>query len=119
MWKEQKGRTSTDGKSQSAGDQGNGAVIHVEMWEERQDSTTDEGQRERMTETKHHVMMWEGRHTPKNIEQEANLGRQLQLDYPSVNYKLGPRWDDVIPWSDFKSETSFGFLGPNYTGQCT
>ena len=77
MWKEQKGRTSTDGKSQSAGDQGNGAVIHVEMWEERQDSTTDEGQRERMTETKHHVMMWEGRHTPKDSEQESNAGQQL------------------------------------------
>ena len=36
-----------------------------------------------------------------------------------MNYKLGPRWDDVITWFDFKSETSFGFLSPNYTGQCT
>ena len=37
----------------------------------------------------------------------------------SVSYKLGPRWDNVITWSDFKSETSLGFLSPNYTGQCT
>ena len=37
----------------------------------------------------------------------------------SMSYKLGPRWDDVIPWSDFKSETVFGFLSPNYTGQHT
>ena len=36
-----------------------------------------------------------------------------------LNYKLGPRWDDVITWSDFKSETIFGFLSPNYTGQHT
>ena len=33
----------------------------------------------------------------------------------SVSYKLGPRWDDVITWSDFKSEAIFGFLSPNYT----
>ena len=36
-----------------------------------------------------------------------------------MSYKLGPHWDDVITWSNFKSETSFGFLSPNYTGQCT
>ena len=36
-----------------------------------------------------------------------------------ISYKLGPHWDDVITWSDFKSETSVGFLSPNYTGQCT
>ena len=36
-----------------------------------------------------------------------------------VSYKLRPRWDDVITWLDFKSETSFGFLSPNYTGQYT
>ena len=36
-----------------------------------------------------------------------------------MSYKLGPRWDDFITWSDFKSETIFGFLSPNYTGQCT
>ena len=36
-----------------------------------------------------------------------------------MDYKLGPRWDDVITWSDFKSETIFGFLSPNYTGQHT
>ena len=36
-----------------------------------------------------------------------------------VSYKLGPRWDDVITWPGFKSETSFGFPSPNYMGQCT
>ena len=36
-----------------------------------------------------------------------------------MSYKLGPRWDDVITWSDFKSETILRFLSPNYTGQCT
>ena len=35
-----------------------------------------------------------------------------------MSYKLGPRWDDVITWSDFKSET-IGFLSPNYTGYDT
>ena len=25
-----------------------------------------------------------------------------------MSYKLGPRWDNVITWSDFKSETKFG-----------
>ena len=33
-----------------------------------------------------------------------------------ISYKLGPRWDDVITWSDFKSETNFGFPKENYTG---
>ena len=37
----------------------------------------------------------------------------------SVSYKLGPRWDDVITWSDFKSEAIFGFLSPNYMGHDT
>ena len=37
----------------------------------------------------------------------------------SMSYKLGPRWDDVITWSDFRSETIFGFLSPNYAGQHT
>ena len=36
-----------------------------------------------------------------------------------MSYKLGPRWDNVIPWSDFKSETIFGFPSPNFTGQRT
>ena len=39
------------------------------------------------------------------------------LDYTAgypMSYKLGPRWDDVITWSDFKSETSFGFLGSKW-----
>ena len=30
----------------------------------------------------------------------------------AMDYKLGPRWEDVITWSDFKSETSFGFPSP-------
>ena len=77
MWKERKGRTSTDGKSQSAGDQENDTVIHVETWKERQGSTTDKGQREGTTETERHVIMWEGRHTPRDSEQEANTGQQL------------------------------------------
>ena len=34
-----------------------------------------------------------------------------------ISYKLGPRLDDVRTWSDFKSETRFGFLSPNYTGE--
>ena len=36
-----------------------------------------------------------------------------------MSYRLGHRWDDVTTWFDFKSETSFGFLSPNYMGQCT
>ena len=36
-----------------------------------------------------------------------------------VSYKLGPRWDGVITWSNFKSEVIFGFLSPNYTGYDT
>ena len=33
-----------------------------------------------------------------------------------MSYRLGPRWDDVITWSIFKSEAIFGFLSPDYTG---
>ena len=36
-----------------------------------------------------------------------------------ISYKFGPRWEDVITWPDFKSETNFGFLSPDYTGQPT
>ena len=36
-----------------------------------------------------------------------------------MSYNLGPHWGDVITWPDFKSETSFGFLSPNYTEQYT
>ena len=43
--------------------------------------------------------------------------QEITARLPVSYYKLGPRWDDVITWSDFKSETSFGFLSPNYTGQ--
>ena len=75
MWKERKGRTSTGGKSQSADNQGHDTVIHVEIWKERQDITTDKGHREGATETKHHVRMWERRHTPKDSLQEANRGQ--------------------------------------------
>ena len=32
-----------------------------------------------------------------------------------MSYKLGSRWDNVITWSNFKSETSFGFLNPKTT----
>ena len=44
-----------------------------------------------------------------------------QLDYSWIAHELqvGPRWDDVITWSDFKIETFFGFLNRNYTGQFT
>ena len=47
-----------------------------------------------------------------NLMDRTNLelGTELHLDCPSVT-----SWDLV----DFKSETSFGFLSPNYTGQCT
>ena len=51
-----------------------------------------------------------------------SYGRSEEFSYTaglSVSYKLGPRWDDVISWSDFKSEAIFGFLSPNYMGQCT
>ena len=34
-----------------------------------------------------------------------------------IRWTLGRRWDDVITGSDFKSETIFGFLSQNYTGQ--
>ena len=34
-----------------------------------------------------------------------------------IRWTLGRRWDDFITRSDFKSETIFGFLSPNYTGQ--
>ena len=36
-----------------------------------------------------------------------------------MSYKLGPRWDGAITWSDFKSEAIFGFLSPKYTGHDT
>ena len=36
-----------------------------------------------------------------------------------VSYKLGPRRSVVVTRSDFKSETIFGFLSPDYTGQST
>ena len=36
-----------------------------------------------------------------------------------MSYKLGPCWDDVITWSDFKSKIIFGFLSPKYRGQHT
>ena len=54
-------------------------------------------------------------HEKKKHDTLANL----QLDCPSVMYKLGPRWDYVITWFDFKSDAIFGFLSPNSTGQCT
>ena len=36
-----------------------------------------------------------------------------------VSYKSGPHWGVVVTRSNFKSETIFGFLIPDYTGQCT
>ena len=36
-----------------------------------------------------------------------------------MSYKLGPRWNTIITRPDFKSDAIFGFLSPNYTGQCT
>ena len=33
-----------------------------------------------------------------------------------VSYKLGPRLSVIVTRSNFKSETIFGFLGPDYTG---
>ena len=36
-----------------------------------------------------------------------------------MSYKLGPRWDSAITWSNFKSEAIFGFLSPNYTWKST
>ena len=36
-----------------------------------------------------------------------------------IRWTLGRRWDNVITRADFKSETIFGFLSPNYTGQHT
>ena len=36
-----------------------------------------------------------------------------------IRWTLRRQWDDVITRSDSKSETISGFLGPNYTGQCT
>ena len=43
---------------------------------------------------------------------------ELTAGFPS-SHKLGPHWDDAITWSNFKSDTIFGFLSPNYTGKCT
>ena len=37
-------------------------------------------------------------------------GKQYRLRSTAglpMSYKLGPRWDDVITWSNFKSETIF------------
>ena len=53
------------------------------------------------------------------LDKEKDIPEYLPTAGLSVSYNLGPRWDDVITWSDFKSETIFGFLSPNYTGQCT
>ena len=36
-----------------------------------------------------------------------------------ISSTLGPRWDGVITWSNFKSEAIFGFLSPNDTGKST
>ena len=36
-----------------------------------------------------------------------------------VGVTLGRRWDVIVTRSDFKSETSFGFLSPDYRGQST
>ena len=54
---------------------------------------------------------------PKSRVRRISITRDTQNTAKlRVSYKLGPRWDDVITWSDFKSETSFGFLSPNYAG---
>ena len=53
---------------------------------------------------------------------ELSAEESLSENYASctaglpVSYTLEPHWDDVITWSHFKSETSFGFLSPNFTG---
>ena len=36
-----------------------------------------------------------------------------------VSYKFGPRWGVVVTRSDFKLETIFGFLSPDYAEQRT
>ena len=69
-WKERTGITPTREESQSVDNQGHGTVIHVEMRKEQQNTTIDKGQREGTTETKHHVRMWEGRHTPKDASRK-------------------------------------------------
>jgi len=42
---------------------------------------------------------------------------KLDIAELRLSCTLGPRWDVVIIRSDFKSDTIFGFLNPNYTGQ--
>ena len=54
-----------------------------------------------------------------NIWNKIKKTKELYAAGLPMSYKLGPRWDDVITWFDFKSEAIFGFLSPNYTGQCT
>ena len=51
------------------------------MWKEQQNITIDKKQREGTTKTKHHVRMWEERHTTNDSEQEANSGQQLFGSY--------------------------------------
>ena len=36
-----------------------------------------------------------------------------------VSYKSGPPWGVAVTRSEFKSETIFGFLSPDYSGQRT
>ena len=39
----------------------------------------------------------------------------------TISYALGPRWDNAVTVtrSDFKTESSFEFLSPDYTGKGT
>ena len=51
---------------------------------------------------------------PDLVEKHKEYTAELPM-----SYKLGPRWDGAITWSDFKSDAIFGFLSPNYTGHDT
>ena len=59
-----------------------------------------------------------GNQTPKLLSQWSQVCMALgSTPGLPMSYKLGPRWDGAITWSDFKSEAIFGFLSPNYTGK--
>ena len=54
----------------------------------------------------------------KNNKRCERFWRWFTAGLP-ISYTLGPRWDVVLARSDFKSETSFGFLPPDSTGHVT
>ena len=54
----------------------------------------------------------------KHINFVSKKDGQITAGLP-IKWTLERCWDNVITRSDFKSETIFGFLSPNYTGQHT